>query len=101
MPYLFDAIVAYEDDDEYRASICKVFQMQEYDDALLSKGMDELFAITSCKSSFANLYVAAAGKMMSEDPELGLAVLFSYDYFAKFHTCFQNEAAIDEIIVAL
>ena len=27
-------------------------------------------------------------KMMSTDQEIGLAVLFSYDYFPEFHKCF-------------
>ena len=32
-----------------------------------------------------DIYIKAAGFMMSEDPGIGLAVLFSYDYFALFH----------------
>ena len=37
--------------------------------------------------------------MFSEDPSIGLAVLYSYDYFSFFHLCFRdflnNEFSID------
>ena len=37
---------------------------------------------------FQKLYDGAAGKMLSQDREIGLAVLYSYDYMFYFHNCF-------------
>jgi hypothetical protein len=43
------------------------------------------------------LYKSYAGLMFSLDPQIGLAVLFSYDYLDKFHNClcvfFKNKNA--------
>ena len=87
MSYKYDTSIQYDDDDEYRNCICQVFQMAEYDDTALSAGLDAIFRKTSSNPRFTEVYGIAAGKMMSEDPEFGLAILFSYDYFELFHLC--------------
>ena len=97
MSYKYDTSIQYDDDDEYRNCICRVFQMTEYDDTALSAGLDAIFLKTSSNPRFTEVYGIAAGKMMSEDPEFGLAILFSYDYFAVFHKCLTNEDHLDEL----
>ena len=59
----------------------------EYDDASASKVMDAIFAATQNHPLFQELYELAAARMMSTDRNIGLAVLFSYDFLALFHAC--------------
>jgi len=59
----------------------------DYDDATTSVSMDSVYQYTKDQPLFAPLYLAAAGVMFSQDPEIGLCVLFAYDSFALFHQC--------------
>jgi len=72
----------------------------DYDAEKVSLGMDFVFNHTRDNSYFQVLFDYAAAKMMSVDQEIGLSVLFSYDYFASFHKCFvqymQNKEAFDD-----
>jgi len=53
-----------------------------------SKAMDFVYDQTKENLFFQKLYDSAAGKMLSQDREIGLAVLYSYDYMLLFHNCF-------------
>jgi len=97
MSYRVDLTIQYEDDEQYRDCICKVFQMAEYDDVQVSAGLESVFATTQSNHALMEIYVLAAGKMMSEDPEIGLVILLSYDYFATFHKCLTNEENIADL----
>ena len=55
----------------------------------MSAAMDEIYEKTKHLEQFQSLYISAAALMFSTDPNIGLAVLFSYDYFSLFHTCIQ------------
>ena len=59
----------------------------DYDDASTMESMDTVYQYTKDHPLLAPLYLAAAGVMFSQDPEIGLCVLFSYDSFALFHQC--------------
>ena len=105
MTYNTNLIVRYSDDFEYRQSIRDVFGMNcaadsvhdDYDavtkDELMyeadaiSKGLDDIYARTKGVSDFIEIYAICAGFMLSVDPNIGIAVVFSYDYFDKFHPC--------------
>lgn len=65
---------------------------ESYDELLFDSGaveteMNSLYKLTRGVPIFKELYLIAAAKMISEDPLIGQAVLFSYDYFALFHAC--------------
>ena len=98
--------VQYDDDFGYRQSIRDVFGMNclpdsifgsDYDavtrDELLyeadamTKGLDYIYERTKDVPEFKEIYEIAAGFMFSVDPNIGLAVIFSYDYFRLFHPC--------------
>lgn len=105
MFYNTNLILNYNDDFEYRQSIRDVFGMNcahiesdpDYDaitkDELMyeadaiSKGLDDIYARTKDVPEFKEIYNTCAGFMLSVDPNIGLAVVFSYDYFDKFHPC--------------
>jgi hypothetical protein len=108
MKYPTDTVVQYTNDQEYRVCLRNVFSMNslqiathqtdggvdevtrdewDYDADAMSSGMDWIYDTTASHPLFQEWYRAAAGKMLSEDPSIGIAVLFSYDYFRLFHPC--------------
>ena len=103
--YPCHAIVQYTNDNEYRACIRQVFQMNEkekntdddmdavsrdeldYDMDAFSKFIDNVFINTRENSDLFELYKNAAAVFFSLDEVIGLSVLFSFDYFHHFHKC--------------
>ena len=101
-------VVEYGDTHEYRRCLRNLFQMQsdnykgvteddaydeetrdemEYDDIAAVTALDAIYAKTRDNEVFRELYRHGAATMLSEDPEIGLAVLMSYDYLRLFHRC--------------
>jgi hypothetical protein len=69
-----------------------------YDSCAVEKGLNRIYEKTKSIDAFSKLYEYAAALMFSTDPETGLAVLFSYDYFAPFnkvYTIFMNDETVD------
>ena len=60
----------------------------EYDHSAMSEFLDRIYAATRQNALFRELYSTAAGLMLSENEEIGLAVLCSYDYLFDFYACF-------------
>ena len=58
-----------------------------FDNEAISKTMDFIYEKTHNNILFKELYSIGASKMFSEDLQIGLAVLFSYDFFENFHLC--------------
>ena len=97
----------YSNDKEYREFIRNVCSMKSnqlvtleqndideithdewnYDAGAMNIWLDFTYKITHNEPIFMQLYTTAAGTMLSEDPQIGLAVLISYDYFYDFYTC--------------
>lgn len=59
-----------------------------YDEESATKALDAIFNQTKMNDLFKNIYRIAAWKMLSVDPEIGLAVLMSYNYLKLFYPCF-------------
>ena len=59
-----------------------------YDSAAVAKYLDRLYAKTKDRPEYQELYKLAAALMFSENPEIGLAVLMSYDYLAWFYASY-------------
>ena len=95
--------IQYTNDIEYRECLRQLFHMtymknddeidavtqdeNNYDSESATKAMDYIYHMTKEYVPFQNLYDIAASKMFSTDREIGLAVLFSYDYMSLFHDC--------------
>ena len=98
----------YSNNAQYRQSLRDYFQMntepqktkilseyQDIDDETMDEWlfdsecvehkMNALYKKTQHISAFRELYLLAAAKMISLNPEIGMAVLFAYDYFEYFH----------------
>lgn len=114
MRYRVETVVEYTNSEEYRQCARELFGMdpnvyekniadlenhnqeeldQEtrdelaYDEAAVSKTMNYVLECTKDVKEFKELYKMAAGRLMSEVVEIGIAVLFSYDYMQRFHQC--------------
>tara|TARA_B100000900_G_C20511094_1_gene688023 strand:+ start:432 stop:773 length:342 start_codon:yes stop_codon:yes gene_type:complete len=59
----------------------------EYDDESAKKMMDYILENTKDMIIFKTLYEKAASKMLSIDIDIGMTILFSYDYLPLFHKC--------------
>ena len=70
-------------DDETRDEL-------EYDQEVALAAMDWIFDKTHTNTLFQKLYKNAAGKMLSINYDIGLAVLMSYDYLVVFHNCLKE-----------
>ena len=71
----------------YRSELLSVFGLEEFDEGVINKKVDELCVKLSQHSDFSALMLRAAGKMLSEDLCTGLMVLFSYHSFFLVHRC--------------
>jgi hypothetical protein len=88
--------VDYNNNDEYRIQIQKVFNMDIdnlnknddevlYDDVAIRAGLEFIFSKTKDNPHFITLYEKAGALLMTDNSEMGLAVLFSYDFLSLFH----------------
>jgi len=82
--------ISYETDEEYRKCLGLIFGSEYFgvNNTEDSDGGDVLsiiYAATSADPRFANLYNRCAALLLSDDPTTGIAILFSYSCFAKFH----------------
>ena len=82
--------IEYNDDEEYRICIARIFGIPEcsselLDDYSFEPIFDDIYARTKGDPFFQKIYVTSAGFMLSEDPCLGVCVLFAYDYAKAFY----------------
>lgn len=60
-----------------------------YEGGAVLQGMNYICNETKNCRILQQLYLDAAALMFSTDPEIGLSILFAYDYFIDFHNCLQ------------
>ena len=96
--------IDYSTNAQYRVYIRQIFNMDasnypvmdstiddeskdenEYDETASVVAMDWILNITQHSPLIQELYVLAAGKVLSTTPDIGLAILLSYDYLFYFH----------------
>ena len=58
-----------------------------YDSVSIKTKMDEIYQLTKNDPLWINLYEKAAAKFISTNREIGLSILFCYDYFPGFYEC--------------
>lgn len=123
MTYQFSYNPQYENNFQYRQCIRDIFSMDVkknppkwdqmdtdldeetkdeliYEGGAISTGMDYIYNATKDNKSLKQLYLDAAALMLSQNPDIGLSVLFAYHYFADFHNClrvfFENPSGFSE-----
>jgi hypothetical protein len=120
MSYKLDMQINYGNNEQYRIQFRELCNMQstfdpslndleldeetldeqDFDMAAASKTMDYIWGLTKYNPLFKAIYRMAAAIMISENEEIGLAIMISYDYLDVFHACFcefmRNPANFDE-----
>ena len=94
--------IEYNDDDEYRICIGKIFCVPDsiVDDYSFEPSFDIIYQKTNGDPFFNSIYETAAGFLLSLDPQTGLCVLFSYDYAALFYAvlcAYLNDSPLDDL----
>jgi hypothetical protein len=108
MKYNIEYKVHYSNNTKYRHDLRNVFLMDMsnapdlskiedlddetedemlYDYDAVVKGLDYVYNNTIIHPLFSELYEIGASKMLSTDKNIGITILFSYDYFELFHLC--------------
>lgn len=107
--YPIDKVIQYTNNREYRHAVRTLVSMAprvalpeeegegdldevtqdelDYEEEAASAFLDAIYRHTRNHPTFLELYTLSAGVMLSEDAEIGLAVMFSYDYLGLFHAC--------------
>jgi len=91
--YNFDVNVVYNSDTEYRQVLGQLMgftvssddEEDSYDNERVTTVLDQLWFWTKEHPLFFHVYDKAASFMLSENPEIGLSVLLSYDNLPLFH----------------
>ena len=77
----------YFQDSLYRQEFLNIFGLYEYDETKIDEGLNELYEkIKECKELKECMFKLAS-QIMSLDEEIGLLLLFSYDYMYLSHIC--------------
>lgn len=82
--------VYYENDEEYRNCLKNIFKTDNCKNKgsfFLSREIDKVFEKTKTNLTFIKLYEKAANLVFCSNINIGLTILFSYDYFIFFHLC--------------
>ena len=79
----------YGTNDEYRDMLFDFCLTRPWDDVFdkLSSVADVIYAETREIPVFVDVYTLAANHVLSDDPNIGINMLFSYDYFSDFYKC--------------
>jgi hypothetical protein len=77
--------ISYETDEEYQQAFLSLFDLKEWDGDIISKSLDELYLKIKDVPELKEKMKMAAGAILSEDMEMGLRILFSYDNFKEWH----------------
>ena len=84
-------------DTLYRQELLNIFGIEEYNDKKIDLAIHELYKkIQSC-NKLKECMTRLAGYFMSEDEELGLMILFSYDYMYLTHICISEYLETNQI----
>lgn len=74
----------FENDKDYQNCFLLTFGIEEYDELIIKKKIMQLLEAFKNNDSFIELINNLAKKMMSEDIEIGLFMLFSFDHIHSF-----------------
>ena len=81
---------SYNNDEEYQNLFLKFFNLVEYDDEKIMSKIEKLYLQIKDIPVFQEQMRKGASGIMSDDLEMGLVVLFSYDHFANFYQLLEN-----------
>lgn len=71
----------------YRNDILNIFDIEDFDVDIINDKVDQLFEKLKNNTEFLNLLNNFANIYLSEDPIIGLYILFTYDILYIAHPC--------------
>lgn len=71
----------------YRRELLQVFNMATFNNDVINKAINELYNKILKNPEFNECMKILANRSLSDDLEIGLMTLFSYDYFYLAHPC--------------
>lgn len=107
----------YEGNAEYRAELRNFFNMDTssirkelesldveeetidemvFDNEATKELLEKIYSLTRSNKSFITMYTKAAARMFSEDPEIGLVILLTYDHFWLFKQVYEEYLKLPE-----
>jgi hypothetical protein len=92
--YPVDLDVIYSTDEEYRDCLTNLFG---HDLIHFAEITNYIYSKTKTNDKFNDLYSASAARVLSEDKENGITLLFSFDFFQFFHGILSNFLIFNEI----
>ena len=74
-------------DTIYRQELLDILGMSEFNESEMNKAIHELYEKIKDSKELNECMAKCAGRILSEDLELGLMLMFAYDYMYLTHIC--------------
>ena len=71
----------------YRQELLDILGMSEFNESEMNRAIHELYEKIKDNKELKECMAKCAGRFLSEDLELGLMVMFAYDYMYLTHAC--------------
>lgn len=75
------------DDHIYKKDMLGVFGVERFDSCIINSHIESLYENLKNNDDLVSCMKKAATTLLSEDPVLGLMILFSYDFLFVSHPC--------------
>ena len=80
-----------ETDDAYRECLLNFLNLKDYKDKDVNNKLSILYNLTKNINIFKEKYIKGAEKFLSDDPEVGVMVMLSYDELDFFISLFKQQ----------
>lgn len=74
-------------DSLYKQELLDILGMDEFNESEMNRSIHELYEQVKNNEELTKCMTKLAGRFLSEDLELGLMILFAYDYMYLTHIC--------------
>jgi hypothetical protein len=74
----------------YRQDLLNILDVDDYDENKLNLAIHELYEKIKDSKDIMECIYKLAGNFLSEEPELGLTIMFAYDYLNLAHLCISD-----------
>jgi|UniRef100_A0A6C0AR80 hypothetical protein len=81
----------------YRQELLNILGMEEFNEDEMNKAIHELHEQISSCQELIECILKLSGRFMSTDEELGLMILFAYDYMYLTHACISEYLETEQI----
>ena len=85
-------------DSLYRQELLDILGMDEFNENEMNRAIHELYEKVKNNKEMVSCMTKLAGRFLSEDLELGLMILFAYDYMYLTHTCVSEYLETGQIL---